>query len=572
MRWFMLMVLMACDNETQPEDTDTIQDTDEDTDTDLPDDTGEPKDDLDQDGFTEEDGDCDDTDATVYPGADDVFYDGVDSDCAGDSDYDADGDGHDSDAYDGDDCQDDAPLINPAAEEICNTIDDNCDGIIDEDATDVASWYADTDGDGQGDPATEVIQCDPPTDYVDNNLDCDDINATVYDGAPIVVCDGLDNDCDPTTIEEGAVRLDGVASADLKTALNAASADATIELCEGEYTVDSLVAAGPLTITGLGPARNTVLDAGATNPLLRASGAVSIEKLTLTGGAGWTYNDRHLGGGLLGEDGAALALTDVIVKDSRAGDGSGIYIGVGGSLTLDNVQVFDNEGIDTNTPVPSGGGIYVDEDATLTSSDTQIFDNIAGSGGGVTLDTDARFDGDGSTSIVGNEADLIGGGIRALTLEGTPIEITGVTVTGNEAASGGGVYAQEAIISDATISANQSTLNGGGIHAIGDVELDTVTLSGNLAGFNGGGVFLSSDVNATLTDCVLTTNDADFASNGGGVSVNGGTLTSVMTDWGEGDTDNTPFDIELDDAGLTVTVDGVSSFACEDAAGTRCTP
>ena len=49
--------------------------------------------DLDEDGFTLG-ADCDDADASVYPGAPDAPYDGIDSDCAGDSDFDADRDGY----------------------------------------------------------------------------------------------------------------------------------------------------------------------------------------------------------------------------------------------------------------------------------------------------------------------------------------------------------------------------------------------------------------------------------------------------------------------------------------------
>ena len=50
--------------------------------------------------------DCDDTDATIAPGAADPWYDGVDQDCQDDSDYDQDRDGEDALAYGGEDCDD----------------------------------------------------------------------------------------------------------------------------------------------------------------------------------------------------------------------------------------------------------------------------------------------------------------------------------------------------------------------------------------------------------------------------------------------------------------------------------
>lgn len=67
--------------------------------------------DLDADGFDLAAGDCDDGDATIFPGAADAPYDGVDADCAGDNDYDHDGDGYPR----GVDCNDHVPWIFPGA-------------------------------------------------------------------------------------------------------------------------------------------------------------------------------------------------------------------------------------------------------------------------------------------------------------------------------------------------------------------------------------------------------------------------------------------------------------------------
>ena len=73
--------------------------------------------------------DCDDADADAYPGAEEVWYDGVDQDCDGGDDFDADGDGYADLAYDGDDCDDEDGDVHPDAEEVCDDgVDNDCDG------------------------------------------------------------------------------------------------------------------------------------------------------------------------------------------------------------------------------------------------------------------------------------------------------------------------------------------------------------------------------------------------------------------------------------------------------------
>ncbi len=78
--------------------------------------------------------DCDDGDASVFPGAAETWYDGVDGDCAGGSDYDADGDGADASGAGGPDCDDSDAGAHPGASETCDATDEDCDGGVDEDA------------------------------------------------------------------------------------------------------------------------------------------------------------------------------------------------------------------------------------------------------------------------------------------------------------------------------------------------------------------------------------------------------------------------------------------------------
>jgi hypothetical protein len=110
---------------------------------------------------------------------------------------DVDGDGFDTVA----DCDDDDATVNPDADELCDGVDNNCDGTIDEDASDMLSWYVDGDSDGFGDAADTTDACDQPTGYVSDSTDCDDTNGDISPDAD-EVCDGIDNDCD-STIDEG---------------------------------------------------------------------------------------------------------------------------------------------------------------------------------------------------------------------------------------------------------------------------------------------------------------------------------------------------------------------------------
>jgi predicted outer membrane repeat protein len=109
-------------------------------------------------------GDCNDSDGEVHPGAEDAWYDGVDANCDGASDYDADGDGFDTSEYFGDDCDDDENTTYPGAEELLDGVDNDCDGLdemADRDEDEVPDWYEwlnetnpenpDSDGDGWND-------------------------------------------------------------------------------------------------------------------------------------------------------------------------------------------------------------------------------------------------------------------------------------------------------------------------------------------------------------------------------------------------------------------------------------
>jgi hypothetical protein len=173
-------------------------------------------------GYVSNGSDCNDQEPTAHPGAEEIC-DGLDNDCNEEIDedvqgtffIDADGDGFgDPDqpleqciqdvglSEVSGDCNDTDPAISPVAYDICDGVDNNCDGAIDEDVQ--LTFYLDADEDGFGDPNSTTLSCEEPEGYTSNNLDCDDIEPEVN---PIAdeYCDGVDNDCDGTSDESGAI-------------------------------------------------------------------------------------------------------------------------------------------------------------------------------------------------------------------------------------------------------------------------------------------------------------------------------------------------------------------------------
>ncbi len=173
------------------------------------------------------DGDCDDAAAAVNPAASERC-DGIDNDCDGVTDEpaatdaptwynDSDGDGYGDPAAgspaciqpagtvaDATDCDDTVRAVNPAATELCDGIDNDCDGTVDEDdAADASTWYRDSDGDGYGDAGSPQDACSQPTGYIAEASDCDDAQATTNPGA-VEYCDGHDDDCDGVADEDDA--------------------------------------------------------------------------------------------------------------------------------------------------------------------------------------------------------------------------------------------------------------------------------------------------------------------------------------------------------------------------------
>lgn len=318
----------------------------------------------------------------------------------------------------------------------------------------------------------------------------------------------------------------------------------TIVLAAGTYTLDltnaagqeSAAATGDIDILADGGNSLTITGAGAGSTVITQS--VADRVFHVFGGANVTFENVTITGGQALDDG-----TDSVLPNLGDGDGGGLLIESGATVTIDSSTVTGNLAAGAEAG-EGGGGIFNAGSLTITNSDiTGNTANIAalGNGGGIFNDTGANLNVTGG-SISGNAAGRAGGGIEnnAGTVVLTNVTLGGATaLEGNTAGiNGGGLHVSGAgttNVTGGTVQNNFAGEEGGGlwngtsVMTINGASIDSNAAAGISADQGGGGVFNAGGTVLVINNTTITGNIASGTSGSGGGILNdtGGNLIVV---------------------------------------------
>ena len=433
------------------------------------------------------------------------------TDTGGSAEPDSDNDGH----PDASDCAPNDPTIFPDAAELCNHIDDDCDGETDEvvASTETAGFASIAEALAGATDGGTVVVC--PGEHRETlrierplrirGLDGAGATRIIAErGAPVVVVEAASFHLDGLTLTGGAgERVDGnrlgggVHGPTLRG--NSSIDNCVIEANEADFGGGLYLAgSGRVTLDQTEVSSNTATESG---------GGMYVDAIDLEL-RGVTLNGNRAdgaGGGMLAEFAMIDADSASTVRTNTAT--------IGGGLVL-VASTWSGATFNRNTASEQGGSAYLTQDALLQS--TEIGNSTTGgSGGGIACSGDCTIL---DLEIEASEADECGGAIR-LAGSGSPSwRIEGVFLTNNRAGtSGGGICTG---IGDLTLENVQITDNqadfGGGISLAASATASALTVSDNGAEYSGGGIYFDPDSSLTGDDRSAISIAGNTAEFGGG--------------------------------------------------------
>ena len=322
---------------------------------------------------------------------------------------DADGDGFNADV----DCDDNNADIHPDAVEVCDTVDNDCDELIDDDDDSLdpetmTAWYTDADGDGHGlvdSPAT--MACLAPADHADVAGDCDDGDPAIHPGQLETCDDGFDNtcnaaiDCDDTDCTADAACVPLVDTIAPASGFYGASTAVTLTGSGFGY-----VTAGTPTVTFGGASATDIVvvddvTVTCTAPPATAAGTVDVELVNSNGTATLTDGFEYTSCVYVA-DGAEATSGSLWCVDVDAGSVTEVgAIGYGVTAMAfapdGTLYAISSTGFDTPSEL-----LTIDTATGVGTSIGPIFDAVAGSGGAGFAFPDMTFV--GSTLVAWTES------------------------------------------------------------------------------------------------------------------------------------------------------------------------
>ncbi len=456
--------------------------------------------------------DCDDTTPLTHPGAPEIC-DGLDNNCDGavpGDEVDGDGDGW---MICSGDCNDADPVVNPEGREgpegdpTCyDGIDNDCSGLYDMD--DPQCFCRDIDGDGYFD---ELCGGD----------DCDDGDPAINPGEREKCTNGIDDDCDGRIDSEQAscVHVPGECPT-IQAGIHAAADGDTVIVAPGTYVENIDFLGKAIAVRSEAGAARTAIDGNQANVVVLFDGGETnesiLEGFTIRNG----YSDfyyMNIGGGICCNDSSPV-IRQCTITENRASYGGGISCtGYQCSPTIESCTITGNTAIHD-----SGGGIYsYIYFSSLTIMNCTITGNSTGEG---------------------PASEMTSGGGMSLFIDSSSLTIANSTISENNSGFGSGIWirggASSVVVDNCTISGNTAINNGGGIY-INSPSTISSTISNCMIFENnamcslgygyGGGILCSGS--STITNCTISGNISDHR--GGGITcLAGSAAVSNCIFWG----------------------------------------